>query len=446
MFKLAQQALWVDSMGYYPMSPAIVKACTFRDKFGVDYCLAVPMQDKVLVPRNMISSFASDRRVVAPVDTPIPCEAPPRDEDQARCIQESVALLKQGINHVLQAPTGWGKSYAGVKICSELGQKTLILITKTDLIGSWMKNLTQVAGVPLSRIGLVKGTTMDWKGKDVVIALVQSVARKKKDGTNKMPDEFFDYFGLVLQDEVHRIGADFFMRCMTLLKAKLRLGLSATPKRADGRMVAIEAHIGAVMVVGKNLPMLPKALIVRTGWKVPKNATETGTKLIYSAGKMSSATKEMGLSKERNNVIIDFVKQSYDSGRQTVVMSDQIEGHLKILYAMCLEAGINAMDMGFYIGGLKTQAERDLQAGKRVVFATYQMCSEGTDYPTWDTLVQATPRADVEQIVGRILRSLKGKRQPVTLDLVDDNAILKGYATSRLKYYFKVGATIVKMN
>lgn len=446
MLKLAQQALWVDSMGYFPMSPAIVKACTFKDKFGSDYCLAVPMQDKVLVPRNMLSSYASDRRVVAPVATPIPCEAPPRDADQDRCIKESVALLKQGINHVLQAPTGWGKSYAGVKICSELGQKTLILVTKSDLIGSWMKNLNQVAGIPLNRIGLVKGTSMDWKGKDIVIATVQSVARVNKDGKNKMPDEFFDYFGFVMQDEVHRIGAEFFMRCMTLLKAKIRLGLSATPKRADGRMVAIEAHIGAVMVIGKNIPMIPKALIVRTGWKVPKVATDTGQKLHYAAGKMASATKEMGMSKERNNVIIDFVKQAYDSGRHIIIMSDQIEGHLKILYSLCLDAGINAMDMGFYIGGLKTQADRDLQANKRIVFATYQMCSEGTDYPSWDTLVQATPRADVEQIVGRILRLLKGKRQPVTLDLVDDNAILKGYATSRLKYYFKVGATIVNMN
>lgn len=441
MLKVPQKALWVDSMGVYPLSPALVKACTYKDKFGKDLCLAVVKQDKVLIPRNMVSETVSDRTVLAPVKEPIPCKAPPRDDDQDRSIKESVALLKKNINHILEAPTGWGKSYAGVKILSEMGQKTLILVTKADLIGGWMKNLTQVAGIPLNRIGLVKGSVMDWQGKDIVIGTVQSVAR---DG--KMPSEFFDYFGMVIQDEVHRIGADFFVKAMTMLKARIRLGLSATPDRADGRMFVIHAHIGVVMVRGKNVPMQPKILVVKTGWRVPKTSTKTGQKLFYAGGKMASVSTEMGFAIERNNAIINFVKQALDAGRNPVIMSDQIDGHLNVLYKMALEEGIPARDMGFYVGGLKTQAERDLQAHKRLVFATYQMCSEGTDYPHWDTLVMATPRSNIKQIIGRVMRKLEGKKEPVVLDLVDNDTILVGYHKSRLKQYFEVGATIVNVN
>jgi superfamily II DNA or RNA helicase len=49
------------------------------------------------------------------------------------------------------------------------------------------------------------------------------------------------------------------------------------------------------------------------------------------------------------------------------------------------------------------------------------MCKEGFDVPTLNTLLMATPRPDVDQIVGRILRVEKSARKvhPLILDLVD---------------------------
>ena len=49
------------------------------------------------------------------------------------------------------------------------------------------------------------------------------------------------------------------------------------------------------------------------------------------------------------------------------------------------------------------------------------MCKEGFDVSTLNTLIMATSRPDVEQIVGRILRTEKTKRtvQPLIIDIVD---------------------------
>ena len=49
------------------------------------------------------------------------------------------------------------------------------------------------------------------------------------------------------------------------------------------------------------------------------------------------------------------------------------------------------------------------------------MCKEGFDVSTLNTLLIATPRPDVDQIVGRILRVEKSKRtvDPLILDVVD---------------------------
>jgi len=82
---------------------------------------------------------------------------------------------------------------------------------------------------------------------------------------------------------------------------------------------------------------------------------------------------------------------------------------------------------------------------RRVVLGTYKMCSTGTDVPRWDTLVMATPRADVKQAIGRVLRSVQGKKQPVIFDLVDKNAIFQGFHLARLKQYYSVNAEVIRV-
>jgi superfamily II DNA or RNA helicase len=49
------------------------------------------------------------------------------------------------------------------------------------------------------------------------------------------------------------------------------------------------------------------------------------------------------------------------------------------------------------------------------------MCKEGFDVATLNTLMMATPRPDIDQIVGRILRVEKTGRvvHPLIIDIVD---------------------------
>jgi len=58
---------------------------------------------------------------------------------------------------------------------------------------------------------------------------------------------------------------------------------------------------------------------------------------------------------------------------------------------------------------------------KRILIGTYQMCKEGFDLPSLNTLLMATSRPDVDQILGRILRQEKDQRKihPLILDIVD---------------------------
>jgi len=74
------------------------------------------------------------------------------------------------------------------------------------------------------------------------------------------------------------------------------------------------------------------------------------------------------------------------------------------------------------------------------------MCKEGFDVPTLNTLLMATPRPDIDQIVGRILRVEKSARtiHPLILDIVDPQ--FRRQFQERNGLYKKRNYTITKMS
>ena len=71
------------------------------------------------------------------------------------------------------------------------------------------------------------------------------------------------------------------------------------------------------------------------------------------------------------------------------------------------------------------------------------MASEATDLPWMDTCILATPRSDVVQIVGRVLRQYPNKKQPIVIDIIDDDStILLNFARKRRKWYDQIGAAV----
>jgi superfamily II DNA or RNA helicase len=72
-----------------------------------------------------------------------------------------------------------------------------------------------------------------------------------------------------------------------------------------------------------------------------------------------------------------------------------------------------------------------------VIFATYSLVSEGIDIPTLNTLIMTTPKREIEQIIGRILRG-KTKKIPLIMDIVDENfRIYQNQGYARKVYYKK---------
>ena len=434
-YTTVETPLRTAAMSAYPYSKWLEGMYTFQSAFDETVCGAVKEGNTLLVPRESVpyADPPNDYRAFSD-PKPVPITFKPRNDEQAQLCAASVALLKDGTSHIFEAPTGWGKTVAGGVIAARVGQPTLIVVTKEDLMHQWRDSLTQVLGISPSLIGQVQQDVCDWQGKQFVLGMVQSLIIP-----GKYPAEMYRYFGLMILDEVHQMAADCFVRSCQLFSAKLRLGFSATPIRRDGKTKLLHWHIGQVLVRGTVLEAKAKVLVRQTGWTIPSHRHIT-----YRPGRMMQVTKAMAASDIRNMEIVNCVMQSYHSGRTTLVMSDLREGHLGRLFQMLTNEGIPGENIGYYVGGM-SKIELSHTKKRQVVLGTYKMCSTGTDVPKWDTLVMATPRADVKQSIGRVLRAVEGKKQPVIFDLVDKDAIFQGFHLSRLKQYYSVGAEVVRV-
>jgi len=101
----------------------------------------------------------------------------------------------------------------------------------------------------------------------------------------------------------------------------------------------------------------------------------------------------------------------------------------------------NMGSVGYYIGGMKQSALKESET-KKIILATFAMAEEALDIKTLSTLVLATPKTDVIQAVGRILRVKHEK--PVVVDIVDSHPTFINQWKKRRAYYNSQGYTIVE--
>jgi superfamily II DNA or RNA helicase len=138
---------------------------------------------------------------------------------------------------------------------------------------------------------------------------------------------------------------------------------------------------------------------------------------------------------DRNRLIVQTVEEAFTQGRRVLVLSDRRE------HCFNLQAKIGSKS-ALYIGGRK-EAELAISANSPVVIATFQLAHEGLDIPALDTVILATPKSDIKQSIGRIMRETKGKlNAPLIYDIVDQWSVFFSMYNKRLKVYREGGFEI----
>jgi superfamily II DNA or RNA helicase len=100
----------------------------------------------------------------------------------------------------------------------------------------------------------------------------------------------------------------------------------------------------------------------------------------------------------------------------------------------------NIATVGYYVGGMKESALKETE-GKKIVIATYSMAAEALDIKTLTTLIMATPKTDIEQSVGRILREKHSS--PIVVDIIDSHTLFQNQWRKRKTFYKKENYKII---
>lgn len=326
-------------------------------------------------------------------------------------------LLPQPHDGIISLHTGGGKTVCALYIVSQLRVPTLILVHNTFLRDQWSERITNF--LPKLQIGKIQGDIID--DGDIVVAMLQSVSQKD------YPSSTFAKFGLIIVDECHHIASESFSKAIPKLTSQYMLGLSATPERKDKLMYAINWFLGPLLYTSNTADKTDELVAVevfdfeesRTSEERATPAYQEYNQIIYNNSGVMFTTLMINKLTEympRNIFISEIIAGLTD--RKILVLTDRIE-HTKLLFNMMPEE--LQKESCILLRSTKPEVRTEWCLKKRILIATYHMCKEGFDVESLNTLVIATPRPDVDQIVGRILRTEKEKRKihPLIIDVVD---------------------------
>ncbi len=327
---------------------------------------------------------------------------------------------------IISVPCGFGKTVLALYLISQMCKKTLVIVHKEFLVSQWKERILQY--LPNAKIGYIQGNKIETEDCDIVIGMLQSISMKD------YPESIFNQFGFCVVDECHHIAAEVFSRSLHKVNCQYMLGLSATPKRKDGLSKVFEWFLGPYVFIDKTKKEVRavNANMIYYSHPSPLYSREETT----GFGKTCVPRMITNICnfKRRTKFIVNFILSLVENpDRCILLLSDRIE-HLRNIDKLLRDDDFTSV--GFYIGGMK---EAQLKASEtcRVILGSFSMSSEGMDIPSLNTLIMASPKSDIEQSVGRILRKHHENLVPTVYDIVDNFSVFRNQAMKRRKFYEK---------
>lgn len=320
-----------------------------------------------------------------------------------------------------------------LNIITQLKTKTLVIVHKGFLLNQWIERITQF--IPNARVGKIQGKTLDIEDKDIVIGMLQSLSMKE------YPQDIFSSFGLTIVDECHHISSEVFSRSLQKIVTKYVLGLSATMQRNDGLTRVFKMFLGEI-IYKEERDKTDTVLVKACEFVSADDEFNTTEHDFRGNVAYSTMISKLCSFSSRSEFILKVLKnEMIEKPNQQIMILAHNKNVLEYLFDAIEHR--NMATVGYYLGGMK-ESELKKTESKQVIIATYAMASEALDIKTLTTLILATPRTNVIQSVGRILR-VKHDR-PLVVDILDTHDVFKRQWLKRRKFYEKNNYKIIQTN
>jgi len=350
-------------------------------------------------------------------------------------VDAGIAPAKGG--GLICVPCGRGKTFMAIAIAAKLGRRFMVVVDKEFLMNQWKGEIESL--MPGLRIGILQAGRREIESDkyDCTLCMIQTLC-----GQN-FPEKAFAEYGFTIFDECHHLGASHFSKALMKVQTKVMLGLSATPNREDGLTKVFEWFLGTP-VYWEKIREADPSVIVQPVYVDCQDISYTDVPVNWKQepvmGKLLTQVVECA---PRTKQVVELLKEiCADVKRKVLVLSERI-GHLNSIETLLKET-VPGITIGYYIGGMKEEVREAGAATAQVLLASYAMASEAMNIKTLNCVILASPRKNVEQSTGRILRVQANKRvvAPLIIDIVDVHGVYRSQWRKRCIYYRKCKYTI----
>jgi len=362
--------------------------------------------------------------------------------------------LRQSGAAIVQMATGAGKTHLAGHIAKWLSdqgytvftiamQKDLAIQLREHARRAGAKNVIAVTTQYLYRRLLMNGENGgDENGIDEESKEVLEYADDYSDLDDETLMRLFKQRNVaVIMDEVHHVPARTVKKVM--IEAgdgwALRIGLSATPWRSDGRDLEIYAYAGTVVE-----PRISSSYLIKNGYAVPVEIRVVEAPYCEEVeeceGERGAAAymcvrKALVECEERNRFIVELAVKV----EKPILIITPLVKHAEKLYRLAKAAGLKA---ALVTGVVKAEKRKEiydaLRRGEIEVLIATTLADEGLDLPPLRTLIIALggkSKTRTLQRIGRLVRPYEGKKVAVAYELKEDYPYIADHLEMRLKLY-----------
>ena len=320
-------------------------------------------------------------------------------------------------------PTGAGKTVVFahlVAIMSELGVRSVILAHRDELIEQAAAKLRAVA--PDLRVGILKAGRREIRGRDVVVASVQSLTRPARRAELAAAGP-----RLVVVDECHHAVATTYVEVLRALGAfeddplvgAYAVGVTATLGRSD--RIALGQVWQEVAYRQDIVTMIRQGHLVNAkGVRVRVEGLDLSrVRRMHGDFADKALAEAMHASLAPAAIARAYVEHAKD--RSGVLFAPGVAMAYEMAQALCAE-GVSAVGIdGTTALGERRRILAAHARGELQVICNAMVLTEGWDAPWCSAVVIARPTSSAPlfvQMAGRCLRPYPGKRDAMIIDVV----------------------------
>lgn len=335
---------------------------------------------------------------------------------------------------IIHHPTAAGKTEVMIEINRLVGQPSLVLVHRKDLLHQTARRFMETLNVGPDFIGVIGDG--QWKSGAITIATFQTLYRRLKEKDDVVKRWLQEDIGQVHVDECHHIPAKTYERVMTqLLSARFRLGYSATPDKEGDleTMFKVSAHLGPTIHRATGADLIDKGHLVPVDVFMVRLPAWRPTLL---TGKKWKDAVQHGIveNTSRNQMIGDIARKcAASSSGPVVILVERIDHGRRLAWELGTE-----FVSGTSPTAVRQRAWNGLKNGTIRVLVTSKIADEGLDIPPLSYLIMAGggKAAHVTiQRVGRGMRTAAGKENLFVFDFLDSGKWLAAHSRARGRTY-----------